>query len=80
MYVSIGLHRSEIDKRLVTAYIVKTGEKFYASVQRWNAAVPVFVRFPSAFSVCVRHNQSGYLTFKTTKIKDTKLTLAVIPF
>ena len=45
-----------------------------------RAAVPVFVRFPSAFSVCVRHNRSGYLTFRTTNIKDTKLTLVVIPF
>ena len=44
-----------------------------------RAAVSVFVRFPSAFSVCVRHSQSGYLAFRTTKIKDTKLTLAVIP-
>ena len=44
-----------------------------------NATVPVFVRFPSAFCVCVHHNQSGYLAFKTTKVKDTKLTLAVIP-
>ena len=35
-----------------------------------HAAVSVFVRFPSAFSVCV-------LAFKTTKIKDTKLTLRV---
>ena len=26
------------------------------------------------------HKQSGYLAFRTTKVKDTKLTLAVIPF
>ena len=45
-----------------------------------SAAVSVFVRFSSAFSVYVRHNQSGYVAFRTTKIKDTKLTLAVIPF
>ena len=31
------------------------------------------------FFVCVRHNQSGCLAFKTTKVKDTKLILAVIP-
>ena len=40
----------------------------------------VFVRSPSALSACVSHNQSGYLAFRMTKIKDTKLTLAVIPF
>ena len=31
-----------------------------------SATVSVFVRFPSAFFVCVRHNQSGYLASKTT--------------
>ena len=40
----------------------------------------VFVRSPSALIVCVRYNQSSYLRFRTTKVKDTKLTLAVIPF
>ena len=45
-----------------------------------NAAVSVFGRFLSAFSVCVRHKQSGHLAFRTTKVKDAKLTLAVISF
>ena len=30
--------------------------------------------------VCVSHNQSDYPAFRTTKVKDTKLTLGVIPF
>ena len=31
--------------------------------------------------VCASHNQSGYLAFRMTRVKDTKLTLvAVIPF
>ena len=28
----------------------------------------------------MRYNQSGYLAFKTTKVKDTKLALTVISF
>ena len=43
-----------------------------------NATVFVFVRPPPAFAVCLRHNLSGWLAFKTTKVKDTKLTLEVI--
>ena len=35
-----------------------------------RAAVSVFVRFPTAFSVCVDPNQLGYLAFRTTKVKD----------
>ena len=45
-----------------------------------SAAVPVFVRFLSAFSVCMRRKQSGHQALRTTKVKDTHLTLAVIPF
>ena len=45
-----------------------------------SVTVSVCVRVQSAFFVCVRYNQSGYLRFRTAKIKDTKLTLAVIPF
>ena len=45
-----------------------------------SATVSVFVRLPPAFRVCVRHNRSGYLAFRTTEVKDAKLTLAVIPF
>ena len=40
----------------------------------------VFIRFSSAFVVCVRHKQSGNLAFRMTAVKDTELTLAVIPF
>ena len=36
--------------------------------------------FPVDVLACVRHKQSGYLAFRTTKVKDTKLTLAVILF
>ena len=39
-----------------------------------SATVPVFVRFPSAFVFAYATNQSGYLAFKITKVKDTKLT------
>ena len=39
-----------------------------------SATVSVFARFPSAFCVCVRRNQSCYLAFRTTKVKDIKLT------
>ena len=45
-----------------------------------SATVSVFVWFSSAVFVCVRHNQSGYLRFRKTKFKNTKLTLAVISF
>ena len=70
---------SEIDNRLVHGQ--DCGRSLALVFHFGNSAtVPVFVRFPSAFSVCVFHNQLGYLTFKTTKIKDIKLTLAVIPF
>ena len=40
----------------------------------------VLVRFPPTVFVCVRFDQSGFLGFRATKVKDTKLTLAVIPF
>ena len=44
-------------------------------------SVSVFVCFPSVVvGVCVLHNQSGYLAFRTARIKDSKLTLAIIPF
>ena len=35
---------------------------------------------PIGSLVRVRRNQSGYLAFRMTKVKDTKLTLAVTPF
>ena len=44
-----------------------------------SVTVTVFVCFPTALFICVRHKQSSYLVFRTTKVKDTKLTLAVIP-
>ena len=37
-----------------------------------SANVPAFVRLPSAFLLVVRRNQSGYLTFRTNKVEDTK--------
>ena len=43
-----------------------------------NTTVFVFVRSLLAFCVCVRHDLSDQLAFKTTKVKDPKLTLAVI--
>ena len=43
-----------------------------------SAAVSVFVCSSSAFFVCVRHNLLDYLAFRTTKVKDAKLTLAVV--
>ena len=36
--------------------------------------------FPVGFFVCVGHNQSGYLTLRTTEVKGAKLILAVISF
>ena len=45
-----------------------------------SATVSVFVRPLVAVFVCVRYNQSGYLRFRTTKVKDPKLALAVISF
>ena len=45
-----------------------------------SATVSVFVRFPPAFCVCVRHYRSDYPAFRTTEVDDAKLTLAVIPF
>ena len=39
----------------------------------------MLVRFSFLFA-CVRHNQSGDLAFSTPDVKDTHLTLAVIPF
>ena len=42
-----------------------------------SATVPMFVRFPSAFLFTCA---TGYPTFRTTTVNDTKLTLRVIPF
>ena len=45
-----------------------------------SAAVSVLVRPSSAFLFARATKQSDYLTFRTTKVKDTKLTLAIISF
>ena len=45
-----------------------------------SATVSVFVRSLPAGFVWLCYDQSGYLGFRTTKAKETKLTLAVIPF
>ena len=45
---------------------------------RKNATVFVLVRFPSAFSVCVCHNQSGYLAFvSVTNIREKSSCISV---
>ena len=38
-----------------------------------------FIRFLSPSFVCVIHNKSGNLAFRTTCVDDTHITLAVIP-
>ena len=73
MYVSVGVHRSV---KYITDCDRSSMLVFYFGK---SATVSVSVRFPPAV-VCVHHNQSGYLTFRTTKVEDTKLILAVIPF
>ena len=66
---------SEIDNRS------RLRQEFNVSVSLWKKRDCVRVcSFAVGVFVCVRHNQSGYLTFRTTKVKDTKLILAVIPF
>ena len=67
-----------MDNRLVTACIVKTatGVQCQCFTFGKSTAMCVFVRFPSTFFFCVRHNQLGYLTFRTNKVIDTKLVLA----
>ena len=40
----------------------------------------MFIRFSPPSFVCVRHNQQGHLAFRTTRVEDTHLTLAAIPF
>ena len=45
-----------------------------------SATVSVLIRSPPAFFVWARHNQPGYLASRTTRVEDTKLTLAFIPF
>ena len=45
-----------------------------------SATVFVFILFSPSSFVCVRRNQLSKLAFKTTRVKDTQLTLATIPF
>ena len=45
-----------------------------------SVTVFVFLLFSPSSFVCVRRTQPGNLTFTTTGIEDTHLTLAVIPF
>ena len=45
-----------------------------------RATLSVFICFLLAVIVSARHNQSGYLAFRTTRVKDPKLTLAVVSF
>ena len=53
-------------------------QEFNVSVSRWKKRDCVRVcSVPVGVLVCVRRNQPGYLSFKTTKVKDTKLKLAV---
>ena len=48
------------------------------SVSPWKKRDCVRVySFPASVFVCERRNQSGFLTFRTTKVKDKKLILAV---
>ena len=67
MYVSIALHRSvkEIIDSLPRAQR-RLRQEFNVSVSLQKKGV----------FVCVCHNQSGYLTFRMTKVKDTKLIIA----
>ena len=69
---------SEIDNRLVTAYTVKTAtgvqcQCFTLKKDRLRSCL--FVSHRRLF--CVSNNQSGYLTFRTTIVKDTKLLLDI---
>ena len=82
MYVSIGLHR-------LVKYIIdslpraqsRLRQEFNVSASFWKKGDCILVySFPVGIFVCAHHNQSGYLAFKMAKVKDTKLTLAVIPF
>ena len=45
-----------------------------------SMSASVFIRVLSVIFVCLRDNQSGYQALRATRVKDTKLTLAVIPF
>ena len=68
----------ENSNRLVTACIAKTATGIQCLGK--SVTVFVFIRLPSVFLFYVRRNQLENLEFKTTRVEDTILILAVIPF
>ena len=83
MYVSIGLHRSVtyiIDSLRVHSEDCDRSSMLVINFEKKKLDCARVCSFPVGVLTCVRHKQSGYLAFRTTKVKGTKLTLAVILF
>ena len=63
------MHSQDCNRSLMLVFHIEKG-----------ATVSGFVCFPSALLFVVSHFQSDYITFRMTKVKDTKLIQAVILF